>query len=179
MFGDYILTLAFNTVVSNFITLIIVWNISNILFAPRSAMCSRRSKRFENTRRSHWIPINVRQCDAIRWEQLENWHSWRGYNFWTNDLIWVLKTPTRLYSCLAKFMPKTCLNVSFISCRLMKSVRFRIVPIWLLHTVLTGSLVEPIEFRAVHRLYRYTVKIEWSDWTVCQYKEGRIFRFTV
>ena len=34
------------------------------------------------------------QCDAIRWEQFENWHFSRGYNFWTNDLILILKTPT-------------------------------------------------------------------------------------
>ena len=41
------------------------------------------------------------QCDAIRWEQLENLHFWRGFNFWTNDLILILKTPTGPYSCRA------------------------------------------------------------------------------
>ena len=35
------------------------------------------------------------QCDAIRQEQFETWHFSRGYNFWTNDLILILKTPTR------------------------------------------------------------------------------------
>ena len=32
------------------------------------------------------------------------------------------------------FWYRTCLNVLFKSCRLMKIVRFRTVPIWLLHT---------------------------------------------
>ena len=41
-------------------------------------------------------------CDAIRWEQLENWHFSRDYNFWTNALIFILKTPIRPFSCLAK-----------------------------------------------------------------------------
>ena len=41
-------------------------------------------------------------CDAIRWEQLENLHFWRGYNFCTNDLILILKPITRPYLCLAK-----------------------------------------------------------------------------
>ena len=75
-------------------------------------------------------------CDVIRWEQLENWHFSKEYNFWTiNDRI--LKTPTCPYSCLANdiVMPRTCLNVLYISCRLMKNVRYRTVPIWLLHTV--------------------------------------------
>ena len=36
--------------------------------------------------------------------QLENWHTSRGYNIWTNDLILILKTSTRPYSCLAKFI---------------------------------------------------------------------------
>ena len=78
------------------------------------------------------------QCDAIRWEQLENWHFSRGYNFWTNDFILILKTPTRPYSCVAIFflLLITCLNVLFLSCRLLKKVRFLTVPIWLLHTVL-------------------------------------------
>ena len=42
------------------------------------------------------------QCGAIRWELFENGHFSRGYNFCTNDLILILKTPTRPYSCLAK-----------------------------------------------------------------------------
>ena len=43
------------------------------------------------------------QCDAIRKKkQFENLHFSRGYNFWTNDLIVILKTSTRPYSCLAK-----------------------------------------------------------------------------
>ena len=33
------------------------------------------------------------------------------------------------------FMLKTCLNVLFLNCRLMKKAHFRTVPIWLLHTV--------------------------------------------
>ena len=44
------------------------------------------------------------QCDAIRWKQLENWHFSRGYNFWTNDLILILKTPTPSYSHLANVL---------------------------------------------------------------------------
>ena len=35
------------------------------------------------------------QCDAIRWEQLENWHFSWGYNFSNNDLILILKTSTQ------------------------------------------------------------------------------------
>ena len=42
------------------------------------------------------------QCDAIRWEQLENYHFSRGYKFLTNDLILILKTPTCSYLCLAE-----------------------------------------------------------------------------
>ena len=76
---------------------------------------------------------NTVQCDAIRWEQFENWHFSRGYNFWTKDLILILKTLTHPYSCLAKVI--ICLNVRFISCRRMRSVRFRTVPIWLHHSV--------------------------------------------
>ena len=49
----------------------------------------------------HFLLSGLR-CDAIRWEHLENWHFSRGYNFWTNGLILILKTPTGLYSCLAK-----------------------------------------------------------------------------
>ena len=42
------------------------------------------------------------QCDAIWWEQLENWHFSRGYiTLKTNDLILILKIPTRPFSCLA------------------------------------------------------------------------------
>ena len=41
------------------------------------------------------------QCDAIRWEQFEIWHFSRGYNFWTDGLILIMKTPTRPYSRLA------------------------------------------------------------------------------
>ena len=36
------------------------------------------------------------QCDAIRWEQFENCLFLRGYNFWNNGLILILKTPNRL-----------------------------------------------------------------------------------
>ena len=63
----------------------------------------------------------------------------RGYNFWTNDRISTLKTPTHPYSCSAKpkviFLFRTCLNVWFISCMLMKSYCSITVPIWLHHTV--------------------------------------------
>ena len=31
----------------------------------------------------------------------ENWHIWKGFNFWINDLILIMKTPIRLYLCLA------------------------------------------------------------------------------
>ena len=46
--------------------------------------------------------IDSIQCDAIRLEQFENYHFSRGYNFWNNDLILILKTSTCPYSCLAK-----------------------------------------------------------------------------
>ena len=63
-------------------------------------------------------------CDAIRSEQFENWHFSRGYNFWTNDLILILKNPTRPYSCLAKaFIQIFSLNVWW---RLMKSVNLEL-----------------------------------------------------
>ena len=77
---------------------------------------------------------------AIRWEQFENWHFSRGYNSWTNDLIRILKTSTRPYSCLAKVIIKSKLGLSvcFIRCRLMKSGGFRTVPIWLHQTVETN-----------------------------------------
>ena len=42
------------------------------------------------------------QWHAIRLEQFKNWHFSIGYNFWTDDLILLLKTPTPPYSCLAK-----------------------------------------------------------------------------
>ena len=42
------------------------------------------------------------QCDAIKWEQLENLHILRGYNFWTNGLIFILKTSFRPYLYRAK-----------------------------------------------------------------------------
>ena len=77
------------------------------------------------------------QCDAIRWEQFKKLPFSRGYNFWTNDLILILKTSTRSYSCLAKDVvrSKLGLNVWFVSYRLKKGVDFRTVPIWLHHTV--------------------------------------------
>ena len=34
--------------------------------------------------------------------QFEKWHFLRDYNFWTNDLTLILKTPPRPYSCLEK-----------------------------------------------------------------------------
>ena len=78
-------------------------------------------------------------CNAIRWKQFQNWHFLIEYNFWTNDLILILKTSTRPYSCLAKviFLLITFLTVLLISCRPMENVRFRPVPIWLPHTVKT------------------------------------------
>ena len=59
------------------------------------------------------IPRNSLQCDTIRWEQFENWHFSRCYNFWTDDLILILKTPTRPNLCPAKVIVcsefvKTC-----------------------------------------------------------------------
>ena len=63
------------------------------------------------------------QCDAIKWEQLEYWHFSRGYNFWTIALILILKTPTRSYS-KSYYLFRTWLIMGFISCRLLKSVRF-------------------------------------------------------
>ena len=44
------------------------------------------------------IPKPYIQCYAIGWEQLENWQFSRGYNFLTNCLISILKTPTCPYS---------------------------------------------------------------------------------
>ena len=46
--------------------------------------------------------LTIIQCDAIRWEQLENWHFLRGYTFWSNDLLLILKTSACPYSCLAE-----------------------------------------------------------------------------
>ena len=42
------------------------------------------------------------QCDSIRWEQLAIRHFSRGYNFRTNNLIFILKTHTRPYTYLEK-----------------------------------------------------------------------------
>ena len=93
---------------------------------------------------------------AIRWEQLEKWHFSRGFNFWTNDLILILKTPTGPYSCLAKVyvLLKTRESVLFISYRLMKNVRFWTVPIWLLHTVALyyNSLIDSLIIVMIHEL---------------------------
>ena len=49
-------------------------------------------------------PHGQLQCDAISWEQLDNWHFSRGYNFWTNDLILILKTSACPFSYLAKVL---------------------------------------------------------------------------
>ena len=75
--------------------------------------------RIKQTNTSH---IRGVQCDAISWKQIDKWHFSRGYNFWTNDFIVILKTPARPYSCLAKvvFWFRTCLNVMFISCMAYK-----------------------------------------------------------
>ena len=83
----------------------------------------------------------------MRWEQFKNWHFSRGYNFWTEDNILLLKTFTGPYSCLAKviFCQELVLNLLFISCRLMKNVRFWTVPIWLLHTVHNPITIPPRE----------------------------------
>ena len=56
--------------------------------------------------------VGTIQCDAIRWEQLENRHFLRGYNLWTNDLnpyssVFVSRKSFFLYG--------SCLNVCFIS----------------------------------------------------------------
>ena len=53
---------------------------------------------------------------------------------------WSHLSPVNFYSSVfasskSYFLLKTCQNMFFISCRLMKNFRFRIVPIWLLHTV--------------------------------------------
>ena len=42
-----------------------------------------------------YIITLIVQRDAIRLEQFENWHFLRGYNFWTHDLILILKTSIR------------------------------------------------------------------------------------
>ena len=70
-------------------------------------------------------------------KQFDNGHFSRGCNFWTNDVILILKTPTCPYSCLAKnnYLFISCLNVRFISCRLIKSVSFWSVLIWLSHLI--------------------------------------------
>ena len=44
------------------------------------------------------------QCDAIRWEQLENSHFSRGYNFWTLDLILILQALICPFSFLTQFI---------------------------------------------------------------------------
>ena len=75
------------------------------------------------------------QCDTIRWEQLENWYFSRGYILWTNDLILILKTSIQPYSYLEKVIICSVSNVWFKNCRLMNSVRFRTVLIWLHHTI--------------------------------------------
>ena len=41
------------------------------------------------------------------------------------------------------YLLKICLNVWFKRCRLMKSARFRTVPIWLHHSVHTGEFKQP------------------------------------
>ena len=70
------------------------------------------------------------QSDAIRWEQLEKWHFSRGYNFWTNDLILILKTPTRSYLCLEKIffcseLVLTCCSKVVGLCKLSIAELFR------------------------------------------------------
>ena len=42
----------------------------------------------------HCVEYSGIQCDAIRWEQLENGRCSIGYIFWTNDHNRILKTPT-------------------------------------------------------------------------------------
>ena len=49
----------------------------------------------------HGIPYSVMQSDGNSWK-IDTFQDSRGYNFWTNDLILFLKTPTRSYSSLAK-----------------------------------------------------------------------------
>ena len=82
------------------------------------------------------------QCDAIRWGHLKNLNFSRGNNFWPTDLIYMLKTPTYPYLCLAKVIfLQNCLNVWFIVLyRLMKIVCFWTLPIWFYHTVNTFQL---------------------------------------
>ena len=81
------------------------------------------------------------QSDGNR--PVENWHFLRGYNFWTNDPILIFKTPTCTMSVFVSgksyLLIRTCLNLLFISCRLMEKVHFQTVPIWLLHTVCTST----------------------------------------
>ena len=50
------------------------------------------------------------QCDAFRRKQFENCQFSRGYNFLINDLILILKTPSRPYSFLAKV--SVCLQLA-------------------------------------------------------------------
>ena len=69
--------------------------------------------------------------DAIRWEEIENLHflNWWSYLHSKNLYLFLFMSSK---SC---FLSRTCINVLFISSRLMKNVRFRTVPIWLLHTI--------------------------------------------
>ena len=66
-------------------------------------------------------------------------------NFCTNDLILILKTPTSPYSSLAKVIiqSKHGPNVCYINCRVMKSVGFRTVSIWLHRTLGVPIPVDP------------------------------------
>ena len=95
------------------------------------------NRTIKNQFKTHFYIICYIQCDAIRWEQFANWHFSKGYNFWTDDLILILKSLTRPYLCIAIIIicSETCLNVWILSCRLIKTVRFRIVPVWLHHSV--------------------------------------------
>ena len=84
-------------------------------------------------KQTKWIPKKKKKN---QWYHATVWNKqmgtvwtltlFRGYNFWTNDLIFILKTSALPFTCLAKgmFLFRTCINVWLTSYKLMKSVRF-------------------------------------------------------
>ena len=80
------------------------------------------------------------QCDAIRWGHLKNLNFSRGNNFWTTDLIYMLKTPPYPYLCPAKVIFLQNLS-KFVVHSLIQAYEnymfFLTVSIWFYHTVNT------------------------------------------
>ena len=81
--------------------------------------------------------------------------------FWINDLLLIWKhlfVSRNIY-----YLFKSCLNVWFISCRLMKSVIFLTVPIWLHHNV---STYRNLWTGPWDRLLHFWFEWEWGGWLV-------------